>query len=632
MKFIKKISIFVLLLFVSTKSVNASLFPSESSLYRSNDYVIDSYDINIKVNENNTYDITENITAYFNTYKHGIYRTIPLKNKVVRLDGTSEINRPKISNVEVNQEYTTTRENGNYKIKIGSSSTTLIGTQKYKIKYTYNIGKDKTKNYDELYYNIIGDEWDTVIGNVTFTITMPKEFDESKLGFSSGTTGSVENNNINYEVNGNVITGSYDGILNEGEALTVRMELPEGYFVNASLYTFKDYVYIALPILFLLLAIFLWYRYGRDDVVVETVEFYPPEGFNSLEIAYLYNGKAENKDVTSLLIYLANKGYLKIEETEEKFLFSKSKNFKLIKLKDYDGNNGNERAFFTGLFSRKDEVTPDDLYNRFYHTMNGILKKINNKENKATIFEKASSKKKAIIIFMTLVSLVTIVGIPTISYSGSSELFMTLFLLLFYLPFYAVGIFAKAPKVFKIFWLGFTIFHSLGFFSSMPIREALTDSTFYLMGFISGIICIIGMTFCYKYMEKRTPYGNEMLGKIKGFKNFLETAEKDKLESMVMTNPTYFYDILPYTYVLGVSDKWIGKFEAINLQEPDWYSGTSDFNVRTFNTFIHSTMLTAQKSMSSSPSSSGGSSGSSGGSSGGGSSGGGSGGGGGGSW
>lgn len=37
-----------------------------------------------------------------------------------------------------------------------------------------------------------------------------------------------------------------------------------------------------------------------------------------------------------------------------------------------------------------------------------------------------------------------------------------------------------------------------------------------------------------------------------------------------MQDPTYFYDILPYTYVLGVSDKWIKQFETIGLQSPDW--------------------------------------------------------------
>ena len=58
-----------------------------------------------------------------------------------------------------------------------------------------------------------------------------------------------------------------------------------------------------------------------------------------------------------------------------------------------------------------------------------------------------------------------------------------------------------------------------------------------------------------------------MLGKIKGFKNFLATAEKDRLESLVNQNPTYFYDILPFMYVLGISNKWIEQIEDITLKE-----------------------------------------------------------------
>ena len=132
------------------------------------------------------------------------------------------------------------------------------------------------------------------------------------------------------------------------------------------------------------------------------------------------------------------------------------------------------------------------------------------------------------------------------------------------------------------------------------------------------------MVLCSKYLAKRTEYGNEILGKLKGFKNFLVTAEKDKLEAMVMQDPTYFYNILPYTYVLGVSDKWIKKFESISIQAPNWYDSPNVFDIATFGSFMNNTMTSAQSAMSSSPSSD-----SSGGSSGGGSSGGGSGGGGG---
>ena len=99
---------------------------------------------------------------------------------------------------------------------------------------------------------------------------------------------------------------------------------------------------------------------------------------------------------------------------------------------------------------------------------------------------------------------------------------------------------------------------------------------------------------------------------------------------MVLQYPNYFYDILPYTYVLGISNKWIKKFEQISLEPPSWYCTTNDFDVSDFGSKINSTINTAQNIMFSNSDLD--SSSSSGGSSGGGSSGGGSGGGGGGSW
>jgi uncharacterized membrane protein len=177
-------------------------------------------------------------------------------------------------------------------------------------------------------------------------------------------------------------------------------------------------------------------------------------------------------------------------------------------------------------------------------------------------------------------------------------------------------------KIFGLVW-------GLGF-GGMPwatmVLPALLADPLYLAAYIVGLACVFVMVMMLKVMPKRSAYGNELLGKIKGFKNFLELAEKPKLEELVMQDPAYFYNILPFTYVLGVSDKWIKKFEVIALQAPDWYAGSTAFNMVSFGSFMDSTMTTAATSMSSSPSSS------SGGSSGGGSSGGGSGGGGGGSW
>ena len=224
-----------------------------------NDYTITSYNIDMIVNEDNTFDITETITAYFNVSKHGIFRKIPLRNIVERLDGTKSNNRAQITNISVSENYTTSNESGYKVIKIGDANKTIKGSHTYTIKYTYNIGKDPLKDADELYFNLIGEEWDTSISNITFSIKMPKEFDKTLLGFSSGYTGSTNSSNVIYAVSGNTITGGVNSMLTSGESLTIRLSLPEGYFVGAghkidgfSIFT------IIICLVFILIADRLW--------------------------------------------------------------------------------------------------------------------------------------------------------------------------------------------------------------------------------------------------------------------------------------------------------------------------------------------------------------------------------------
>jgi uncharacterized membrane protein len=182
----------------------------------------------------------------------------------------------------------------------------------------------------------------------------------------------------------------------------------------------------------------------------------------------------------------------------------------------------------------------------------------------------------------------------------------------------------KKPNVGTVI-LGSLVFVIISFFCMMSstLETGSIDLSF-IIQFIIQSLCMIALIVFLGIMKKRTEYGNEILGKIQGFKNFLEMAEKPRLEELVMENPEYFYDILPYTYVLGVSNKWMKKFEDIALEAPTWYYGYTDFSTHSFNRFMNSTYTSIGNAMSSSPSDSG--------SSGGGFSGGGSGGGGGGSW
>lgn len=599
-----------------------------------NDYDITKYDVEIVVDEHNKYSIKENIDTYFNVSKHGIVRRIPLYNNIIRQDGTRERNRVLISNVHVNEEFASSRENNNYVLKIGSADKTINGKHSYTISYDYDIGLDKNNKYDELYFNIIGTNWDTDISNVTFKITMPKEFDASKLGFSYGEYGESNTDNISYDVDGNVITGSFEGTLLAGEGLNVRMELPEGYFIRKSVgSSLLECWYYIIPILGVLISYLIWKKYGKDDQVVDVVSFYPPENMNSLDVAFAKKGSVNSNDAVSLLVYLASKGYIKIVEDKK----SKSK-FTIQKVKEYDGNNKEEELFFRGLFKKVwDSISSDELNESFYLTINSILTKKNSTANRKEIFNNKSSNKRYILFLFMLITSSLSTIIPALGYKLSDVIFSIIICnLIGIVALIIVGIIYdnNCTKKGLNSALGFAFFFVLALavanFTIIGFEYIYYD-TVYLIGFILCMVCTYLIYFFYLIVTKRTEYGNKVLGEVNGFKKFLETAEKDKLESLVHDDPSYFYNILPYAYVLGVSDAWIKQFEGIAIAPPDWYESADTFDYYRFNRSLNRTIHSASRVMNSVPQSSGGSS-SGGGFSGGGFSGGGSGGGGGSSW
>lgn len=62
-----------------------------------------------------------------------------------------------------------------------------------------------------------------------------------------------------------------------------------------------------------------------------------------------------------------------------------------------------------------------------------------------------------------------------------------------------------------------------------------------------------------------------MMGRLLGFKEFIETAEHGRLQGLQADDPHYFYTILPYAMVFGLSKKWSNLFKDIDVEKPDWY-------------------------------------------------------------
>lgn len=587
------------------------------------DYDIKQYHVDMEVSETNVYTIHETIQVYFYQSRHGIYRDIPLKNNVIRADGSTARVMASISDISCgSDDFTISRDGSNCRVKIGDKDKTITGDKTYTISYDYNMGNDVLKDADEFYYNVIGLGWEAYIENVTFSIRMPKSFDENLLGMTYGPAGSPQTEGLTFSVDGNRISGELDSdiMLSPREGVTVRLELPEGYFVKKSEVPWMAFIAIALGIITMIVSYLLWNIYGKDDPVVETVEFYAPGGLNSAEAAYVYSGSISDKAVVSLVVYLAQKGFIEIREGAE----GKKKDFTLIKKKDYDGTNQSEEMFMSGLFKKKNAVTKKDLEDKFYTTVNQVGFHIAS-QYKLKIFYANSLNKTGFLVLLLALMFVATGYMPMYQYSFSvlksvsyplicGAIFLVVFCFLWSTSS------SLAARIIS-FVAALVMFGAMGLALVGP--AIWYAGKIYHIAFVLSFFDCAVVTFFMEYMSKRTPYGNEMLGKLRGLKKFLETAEKNRLEAMVAESPRYFYDILPYTYALGVSEKWMKKFESIAVEPPEWHHSYDNrpFNAVAFHTFMNSTMSSVNTAMTSSPSSSGG-----------GVSGGGSGGGGGGSW
>ena len=595
-----------------------------------NPYDITSYEVNIRVDKKNVYHIDEKIGVYFNRQRHGIYRDIPVINKVTREDGSSSKIQAAIDHIDCHGDTNTVKRSGsNCRIKLGDEDRTLLGAKAYHISYEYHMGHDVLKDADEIYYNVIGTGWDTTIQNVNFQIEMPEVIDEGNVGMAYGSAGSTNDAGLTYTVDGNVLKGTLDQsiTLQPGEAVTVRMTMPEGYFEKQLNIPLPAVAAILVSIAGMLAAFLMWWKVGRDNPVVETIQFHAPKGFNSLEVALMYRGKVRNKDVVSLIVYLAQKGYIRIY-TRGKSRITGEDNFTLEKVREYDGNNKIERGFMDKLFAQSNLVGKGQLRNTFYKTVEKVVSTMNSKQNRQVIFYNNSINKHVLCVFLAVVVFLMVSYQPMYEYTYSVFAAIVIPVVLGSV-FFSLLIAASKQSGMSSLIASLVSCLFMSVYMALEYVNAFRYAHFlYKVSLVIGIVACLVIAFFDHFMPKRTPYGTEMLGKILGFKRFLETAEKDRLEMLVEKEPEYFYNILPYAYVLDVSDAWMEKFESIAMQPPGWYGepGGRTFRMHECRHFMHHTMRDVGMAMNSRPSSSGS------GHSGGGHSGGGSGGGGGGSW
>ncbi len=530
------------------------------------DWSIPRYDVNATAAPDGAVDVQLDFDFDFaGTEGHGPYVTLPLRQEIAgdpdhyRSFSITDIRASSPSGAPAGVD--TETDGGALAIKVGDEDVEVEGRQSYQLAYritgVVNPGVGAAEE-DEIFWNIIGSQWEVPLSDITVTLTGPAEVGRSAcfVGKVGSTTGCDQ------AAAGDRTATFRHGTVEPGDGLTVLADWPAGTFVDAApvlvprrnlgnTFTLDPLTGTAAGAVALLgVAALLQQvrRRGRDQQYVGltpgltptgaaagstsvrdrrtpvAVQFSPPAGARAGELGTLVGEVAHPRDVTATIVDLAVRGYLRIEElpadksagTKAK---TKARSWRLVKLADVDDQLlFHERLIFVELFANGKEVELDKLGESFTGAMG---------KTQAKLYEAVTER----------------------------------------------GWFSANPHSVRYRWYAIgTALFVVG--AVLALVLALTLG----WGLIGVAVALVGLValLLARRMPARTADGTAVLAQALGFKTYLETAEADQLR--FEEGEDIFSRHLPYAIAFGVAEHWAAVFADLAARgawvpEPTWYVG-----------------------------------------------------------
>jgi Predicted membrane protein (DUF2207) len=288
-----------------------------------------------------------------------------------------------------------------------------------------------------------------------------------------------------------------------------------------------------IPFIVFFLAFMKWLTRGRDpeEGSIE-VQFHPVDGATPAELGTLIDNTADLRDITSTLVDLAVRGFIRIEETAQSQILGLDDHAEYIiyivkKHAEWIGLRPHEIRILGALSSASPFDPFTVLVSQLRNTFPRALPRIRDG------------------IFDSLVSR---------------------------------GYYRERPdEVRKRWFVVALIIASIGYtlakLGHQMMWVTFAPDAFMTAGFASAVIVLaFGLI-----MPARTVAGARARGAALGFKEFLGRVESDRYKKMI-TTPEMFERLLPYAMAFGVEKRWAGTFarafEVMYRNPPTWYANS----------------------------------------------------------
>jgi hypothetical protein len=485
---------------------------------------------NITVNGDGSAVIAERISLVFEGQWHGIHRTIPIEYPGP--NGTNYELFITVNSVtdghggELKYDSSTSGASRDLKIYIPDA---VDSTRTVEITYRVRNGTRFFNDYDEFYWNVTGNDWPVPIDHASAAVHFP--------GTAAGSLRAQAFTGV-YGAAGHDTTATVNGAEAEFETnsplpmrggMTLDVFIPKGIFKPRGAFTelvwfIASNPAVFLPLVTLAVMFTLWWYKGRDPDPGESVApmYEPPAGISPAEAGTLLDDTIHPRDITSTIVDLAVRGFIKIEEKMDKGLIFNHKDYVLHllqKSQDWRGLAPHERVMLENIFvGDTAEVHLSNLKNRFYTAVPVIRRDI-----------MSALKSKGIYM------------LDPESANG-----------------YSIG---AAFGILLIF-AALQFFHVADFLSSVPL----------LIGCVL-ISALIWWLFA-RVMTAKTTKGARTQIAVLGFQEFMNRVDADRLKIMP---PDTFEKFLPYAMALGVEHHWAQAFAGIVKDPPSWYAAPGGY-------------------------------------------------------